>query len=187
MLLKNHVITERDSNQPDRRKVPNMHSIHVVAMPTATARSFQNGGLDANGQVPERQHSDGEGVPCRHCLQIVAKDEPYLILAYRPFPEPQPYAETGPIFLHAAPCERYTETATLPPIILKCSEMLIRGYSEQNRIVYGTGRVVPTSQMVTIAAELFQRPDVAYIHVRSASNNCYQCRIEQVANGDLSR
>ena len=164
-----------------------MHSIHVVAMPTATARSFQNGGLDANGQLPERQLSDGEGVPCRHCLQIVAKDEPYLILAYRPFPDPQPYAETGPIFLHAEPCERYTETAALPPIILKCKEMLIRGYSEQNRIVYGTGRVVPTSQLVTAAEELFQRPDVAYIHVRSASNNCYQCRIDQVASREPSR
>ena len=180
ILLKNHVITESDNNQPDRRKVQNMHSIHVVAMPTATARSFQNGGADANGQLPERQLSDGEGVPCRHCLQIVAKDEPYLILAYRPFPEPQPYAETGPIFLHAEPCEHYAETATLPPIVVKCKEMLIRGYSEQNRIVYGTGQVVPTSQIVTTAAELLRGPDVAYIHVRSASNNCYQCRIDSV-------
>ncbi len=164
-----------------------MHSIRMVAMPTVTARAFQNGGPDANGQLPERHISDGEGVPCRHCLQIVAKDEPYLILAYRPFPEPQPYAEMGPIFLHAEPCERYAQTATLPPIVLKCKEMLIRGYSAQNRIVYGTGQVVPTSQMLTRAAELFQRPDVAYIHVRSASNNCYQCRIDRAVNGALSR
>ena len=66
-------------------------------------------GPDAHGQKPEKQISDGDGVPCRHCLTRVAKGEPYLVLAYRPFPRDQPYAETGPIFLHAEPCPRFEE------------------------------------------------------------------------------
>ena len=29
-----------------------------------------------------------------------------------------------------------------------------------------------------VARDLLARPEVAYLHLRSASNNCYQCRIE---------
>lgn len=155
-----------------------MNSIYFSAMPTAVARAFQAGGLDANGQLPERHISDGDGIPCRHCLQDVAAGEPYLILAYRPFPAAQPYAELGPIFLHAEACERYPEHAELPPVVARSERLLLRGYNAHNRIVYGTGQIVPSAMIPTAAAELLQRPEVAYIHVRSATNNCYSCRIE---------
>ena len=55
--------------------------IRFVAMPTEEARALQSGGTDAHGQAPERQISDGDGVPCRHCLTRVARGEPYLVLA----------------------------------------------------------------------------------------------------------
>lgn len=67
-----------------------MTTILFNAMPTEIARAYQSGALDANGQLPERYISDGDGVPCRHCLQDVAAGEPYLILAYRPFPKCSP-------------------------------------------------------------------------------------------------
>ena len=73
--------------------------LRYVALPTEDVRALQRGGPDAYGMVPERRVSDGDGVPCRHCLKNVAAGKDYLILAYRPFPELQPYAETGPIFL----------------------------------------------------------------------------------------
>ena len=72
---------------------------------TPIARAYQSGGLDANGQVPERQISDGDGNPCRHCLNLIPKGAEMLVLAHRPFPAPQPYAEVGPIFLCADACE----------------------------------------------------------------------------------
>lgn len=156
-----------------------MNSLHFVAMPTETALAFQNGQPDANGQRPEQHISDGDGVPCRHCLSQVAKGEPYLILAYRPFPAPQPYAEIGPIFLHANACNRYAEPAKVPPMFLEWEHLLIRGYNDRDRIVYGTGGVVKTSDMAAAATHILEQSDVAYIHVRSAKNNCFQCRIEQ--------
>lgn len=81
--------------------------IRFIALPSHEVAALQSGAPDAHGQLPERDISDGDGVPCRHCLTRVAKGEPYLILAYRPFPKEQPYAETGPIFLHADPCPRF--------------------------------------------------------------------------------
>ena len=117
-------------------------------------------------------------MPCRHCLKNVEAGQDYLIVAYRPFPELQPYAETGPIFLHAEECERAAETDAFPEI-LTSADYIVRGYGKDDRIVYGTGRVTPTDSIRAWAEALFERGDVAYVHVRSARNNCYQCRIDR--------
>ena len=148
------------------------------ALPTDDVRALQAGGGDAYGATPEVRVSDGDGVPCRHCLRQVGAGERYLVLAYRPFPSLQPYAETGPIFLHAEPCERAADSDGLPEILHGSPDYIVRGYSVEDRIVYGTGAVVPTADIPDRAAALLNREDVAYLHVRSARNNCYQCRIE---------
>jgi len=155
-----------------------MLPIKFVSLPTGEMLAFQAGAADANGQPPEPHISDGDGVPCRHCQADVAKGEPYLILAYRPFPRPQPYAETGPVFLHAAPCPRYPLTDSTPTMFHARERFLVKGYGRDDRIVYGTGRIVASADAAA-AAETLQRPDIAYVHVRSALNNCFQCRIER--------
>jgi hypothetical protein len=152
-------------------------SILFEALPTEAVRALQRGGSDAYGRTPERNVSDGNGVPCRHCMRNVKAGEPYLVLAYRPFPELQPYAETGPIFLHAEECERAKPGAELPEM-LASPDYVVRGYGADDRIVYGTGAVVPTAEIADRAEALLARGDVAYVHVRSARNNCYQCRID---------
>jgi len=154
-------------------------NIRFVALDTALVRALQAGRPDAYGMVPERHASDGDGVPCRHCLQQVAKGEEYLILAHRPFPKEQPYAETGPIFLHAKECERAAEGVELPEMFAPTPDYILRGYGKDDRIVYGTGGVIPTRRIPDRAHELLARPDIAYVHMRSARNNCYQCRIER--------
>jgi hypothetical protein len=156
-----------------------MKALRFVALPTDAVHALQAGAPDANGQVPERRVSDGAGVPCRHCLAQVARGEPYLVLAYRPFPAPQPYAELGPIFLHAGPCPRHAPETSVPAMFLARPRLLIRGYSCDDRIVYGTGQIVATAELALAADTLLRRPDVAYLHARSATNNCYQCRIER--------
>jgi hypothetical protein len=156
-----------------------MTALKFVSMPTDTARALQAGAPDANGQKPERHISDGDGVPCRHCQQDVKAGEAYLILNYRPFPAPQPYAESGPIFLHADACPRYPEVADLPPVLAARKLILIKGYNRDDRIVYGTGSLVSPQELEATAADILAREDVAYVHARSAYNNCFQCRIEK--------
>jgi hypothetical protein len=153
-------------------------SIRFVALDTTVVSALQAGQPDANGQVPERHISDGGGVPCRHCLQPVEAGEAYLILAHRPFPGPQPYAELGPIFLHADGCPRYQDDGGVPAM-LRSPQYLIRGYSDADRIVYGSGQIVPTEQIRDAAGKMFGDERISYVHVRSASNNCYQCRIDK--------
>ena len=139
----------------------------------------KRGGADAYGLTPERRISDGDGVPCRHCLQNVAAGEPYLVLAYRPFPDLQPYAETGPIFLHAEACERAEETPTFRNCLpgrqtISCEAMQRTTASSTAPARSCRRRGIPER-----AAHLLSRADMAYLHMRSARNNCYQCRIER--------
>ena len=154
--------------------------VTYIAMPTKDARAYQAGAADAYGLPPERRVSDGGGVPCRHCLRDVAAGEDYLILAYRPFPALQPYAETGPIFLHAGPCERADDAHETPAMLARRGTHLIKGYSPDDRIVYGTGKIVPSTELTAEAEHILRRDDVAYVHVRSSVNNCYTCRIERI-------
>jgi hypothetical protein len=100
-----------------------------------------------------------------------------LILAHRPFPAMQPYAETGPIFLCADDCARHK--GGRPAILAGTPNYLVKGYSADDRIVYGTGQVVPTEEIEAYAESLFADARVAYVHVRSARNNCYQMRIDR--------
>ena len=155
-----------------------MVAFRFQAIPSEQARAYQAGAPDANGQAPERHVSGGGRVPCRHCLTEISAGEPYLILAYRPFPAAQPYAEVGPVFLHAEPCTRHEEAEGTPAMFSSWEHLLIRGYGADDRIVYGTGRVVPISEVPSGLQAILSHPDVRYIHARSAANNCYQCRIE---------
>lgn len=152
--------------------------IVFAPLPTATARQYQSGGVDANGHSPERLVSDGNNNPCRHCLCMIPAGAAMLLLAHRPFPGPQPYAELGPIFLCAEPCEAPEAKATLPAM-LSAPDHILRGYSADHRIVPGSGAVVPTSRIAAEADLRLADPRVAYAHVRSASNNCYLVRIER--------
>jgi len=154
-------------------------SIRFVALDTELVMRLQKGGADANGQRPERHISSGGMMPCRHCLADIEAGEPYLILAHRPFPAAQPYAEQGPIFLHAESCRRHTVSEDVPPMFLEREAYMIRGYGADDRIVYGSGKIVAPAVMAEAARAAFGDPRVRYVHVRSASNNCYQCRIDQ--------
>ena len=150
-------------------------------IPTDLVRAYQAGGLDANGQVPERHVSQGGGNPCRHCLKLIPDGAEMLILAHRPFPAPQPYAEVGPIFLCADRCEAGGGEAL--PAMLASPDYIVRGYGPDDRIVYGTGGVVATGEIPARAEQLLADARVAYVHVRSARNNCYQVRIERPGRG----
>ena len=154
-------------------------TVKFIAMDSETARHLQNGGKDAYGNVPVRRVSEGGAIPCRHCLKPVAPGEAYLTLAYSPFGERQPYAETGPIFLHAESCERAADTGEPAPMFHFGGEYILRGYDGNDWINYEVADVVPAEALAECAEAMLARDDVAYLHMRSSRFNCYQCRIER--------
>ena len=143
-------------------------------MPTETANAYRSGSPDAYGNAPERKISDGDA-PCRCCLRFVPEGEEMLIIAYRPFSALQPYAETGPVFLCSKSCA--PKAAVGSPAILTSPDYLLKGYSSDKRIVYGTGRITPVEQVASYADALLSRDDVEFVDLRSARNNCWQARL----------
>lgn len=155
-----------------------MTKIAYLSLPTDQVRSLQQGGKDADGNAPEKFVSDGSGLPCRHCLAHIDEGEEFLVVAHKPFSTVQPYAEQGPIFLHARECKIYENTTELPPMFNTWDGILLRGYSKDERIVYGTGQTIEPKDIEKAARDLLITKGVSYVHARSATNNCFQFRIE---------
>lgn len=154
--------------------------IKFVALTTDVARRYQHGASDAYGNPPVTAMSDGGAIPCRHCLEPVAAGEEYLILAHKPFDRDQPYAETGPIFLHRKECVRAREEPAPAPMFLASSHgYILRGYRDNGWINYEVAEVVAADRLVERARHMLARGDVAYLHMRSSRYNCFQCRIER--------
>lgn len=149
--------------------------------------NIRRGGPDAYGNPAEPAVSDGGGLPCRSCLCDIPKGADMLIMAARPFPDLQPYAETGPIFL-CADCAPYEgggdKSQELPPVLASRKECLLKAYGADHRIIYGTGQITPTAQVARYCETLLSDPKVAYVDARSATNNCFTLRIKR-CNAEL--
>lgn len=146
----------------------------------AAVALWRGGGADALGMAPERAVSDGKDVPCRSTLRNVEAGAPMLILAACPFEGMHPYAETGPIFLSAEEAAPW-DGAGVPPILTTSPDYLVKGYGPDERIVYGTGRIVPAEEVPAYCEALLGRVGIAFADVRSACNNCFLTRARAVA------
>jgi hypothetical protein len=151
--------------------------LRVQGIPTDEVERLRNGGPDAHGQAPLERIAGGGRNPCRHCLGLIADGAPMLILAHRPFEAAQPYAETGPIFLHRDACARY-EADSLPDWFHFLDPAAVRGYVAEGWIHYETGRVVRGPELTGACHEILAHDAVAYVHVRS-KYGCFQCRVDR--------
>lgn len=153
--------------------------LKFTPIPTERYHQLINGGLDAHDQMPIKQISDGGGIPCRHCLADIAKNDEYLALAYSPFESNHAFAEVGPIFLHTNACKAYN-AEEIPPSFLQREYYMMRGYSKTTKgILYGTGQRVATTDIEAEAAKILQKDDCDFVHLRSASYTCFACEIER--------
>lgn len=156
-----------------------MTALTYTPMPTEEARNIQRGGSDENGMKAVEFISNGDGLPCRHCLKEIEAGDAVLLLSYKPFSSTQAFAEQGPIFLHKKECEAYQDTDKLPEMYQPNGNLLLRGYDKHEQIVYGTGEVTDNTRITEVAQKIFETSRVAFIHARSSTNNCFQFRIEK--------
>ena len=144
--------------------------------PTAIARAYQFCAPYANGQPPEHHLASGTENPRRICLAMIPEGAALMTLARRPFPDLQPNAKLGPIFLSADACTVGGSAAK--PDILTSPDYYLRGYGPDNRLP-SAGAVIPTPLIPTDASHLLVDLRVNYVHVRSACNNCCQLLIDR--------
>lgn len=152
-------------------------TLRVRGIASTDVSLLRAGGPDANGQ-PAQVHPATGLDPCRHCLGIIAEGDDKLVLGYRPFEALQPYAETGPIFLHRRACARY-DSDELPDWFVFLEPAIVRGYGQDDWIRYDTGDVVAGRELTAACHTILADPSIAYVHIRS-KYNCFQCRVDRV-------
>ncbi len=119
---------------------------------------------------------DGKHHQCRVCLTLSQPDEGVILFAHQPFDSKQPYAETGPIFIHERDCLPYQNAEVYPPEFPR-SAVVLRAYNEKDQIVGATA--VGERLVEEVIAELFADSVIAYLHARNLGYGCYMFRIER--------
>jgi hypothetical protein len=113
--------------------------------------------------------------PCRHCLHWAQPGERVLLFPYTTIPSGQPYSETGPIFVHANGCQRYSDTHQYPADFR--TGRVFRAYDSNYNII--DARVVNGSEPEVMIHSLFQNSETAFVDVRSMTHGCFTFRVQR--------
>ena len=116
------------------------------------------------------------GFPCRHCLRWAQPDERVILFPYTAIPPGHPYSESGPIFVHADPCERYSATHEYPSGFR--SGRVLRAYNANYDMV--DAEIANGSEPEAVVEKLLQNPETAFVHVRSVTHGCYTFGVERI-------
>lgn len=114
--------------------------------------------------------------PCRHCLRLTDPGEDLILFALCPFDTTGPYAEAGPVFVHANPCEPYAAYDRFPPDFLERS-LTLRAYDAEGRI--RDAEVAPPGGSGVALDRLFVDERVLFVHVRNPAWGCYDVRVDR--------
>jgi hypothetical protein len=148
----------------------------VVAISTEVAESVRATQKDPHYNFPAHTAVTKEDAPCRHCLKIIPAGEQATLFTYDSFEGVENLPLPGPVYIHAKSCERYPEDAGFPAQ-LKSSPRTLNAYAKGRRLL--AQEYVENGTVAQTIAELFTRPEVEYIHVRSTTAGCYTFRIER--------
>ena len=113
--------------------------------------------------------------PCRHCLRWAQPGERVILFPYAAIPCGHPYSETGPIFVHARECQRYSATNEYPADFR--NGRVFRAYDSKYNII--EAEIVNGSEPGAVIESLFQNPDTAFVDVRSVTHGCFTFRVQR--------
>jgi len=112
--------------------------------------------------------------PCRHCLRWAQPGERVILFPYSAIPSGHPYSETGPIFVHANECPRYSATNEYPADFRE--GRVFRAYDSNYNII--DAEIVNGSESEAVIQTLFQNAETAFIDVRSVTRGCFTFRVQ---------
>jgi hypothetical protein len=116
-----------------------------------------------------------ESAPCRHCLRWAQPGERVILFPYAAIPSGHPFSETGPIFVHANECQRYSATNEYPVDFR--NGRVFRAYDSNCNII--DAQVVNGSEPEAVIESWFQNPDTMFVDVRSVTHGCFTFRVQR--------
>ncbi|HYZ54280.1 MAG TPA: DUF1203 domain-containing protein [Streptosporangiaceae bacterium] len=146
-------------------------------IPPGELERIRAAGLDEAGNRLTPQADVEGGNPLRCCLRESRPGDRVLLIAYTPPGTSGPYAERGPVFIHADPCEGYPTPHLYPPG-LSHRQQVVRAYDRDGRITDGV-LVGSGDQAMAVIHEMLARPDVALVHLRNVGYGCYNFAVRR--------
>jgi len=150
-------------------------SFQIVPLPTEIAdkaRCVANAGAADHAVITV---DSPESSPCRHCLRWAEPGERVVLFPYTAIPAGQPYSETGPIFVHADKCQRYSAINEYPDNFR--TGRVFRAYDSNYSII--DAQVVDGSEPEVVMERLFQNPNTVFVDARSVTRGCFTFRIKR--------
>ncbi len=151
----------------------------VTAIPAEVLDHIRAAGQDDFGNPLVRVVSEAGGVPMRCCLRPAEQGGQMCLIAYRPFTRPGPYAECGPVFIHADACAGYAEVESYPSGYRDWPTMVFRPYLYDGTIAYDAIRMGDGATAEAVIARIFADPAIEVIHTRNVYAGCYMFRISR--------
>jgi hypothetical protein len=153
------------------------HSLRFTVMPIASelAHRIRQTLLDDFGNQLAVWVSEYVA-PCRHCLRLAPPGTELIVFAYCPLSTKGPYAEVGPVFVHAQPCERYGACDRFPSDY-RGRVLTMRGYNDRGTIEAALISEAGSPEAAIDA--LFADERVRFIHVRNPAWGCFHFQLER--------
>lgn len=159
-----------------------MKRFKIVPLSNEYANKIRENNKDDFGHEVIEQVATGKG-PCRVSLKpfAVGKDV-RLLISHCPFTVDNAFNQPGPVFIHKKIVEAYSDIHRFPPEIKADKEsfhLTLIGYNNEQMMVFT--QLVGDDDVDLLISEIFEeRPDVEYLHARSAEASCFICKIERV-------
>jgi hypothetical protein len=157
-------------------------AFRVHAIPSTTLAEIRLAGHDRFGnELTSIVDADG-GAPLRCCLRRSRPGEALYLIAHRPFTRPGPYAEAGPVFVHASACTGYLESDAYPAGYRDWPTMVFRPYRHDaelncDAIAYDAIKMGEGATAETLIADIFADPAINFIHTRNVYAGCFMFSI----------
>jgi hypothetical protein len=149
-----------------------MNNVRISGIDASELKDALARGIDHGGNAIEVFEDPDGGWPLRCCLTDSAPGNQIAIIAWSPFPWNGAYAETGPVVVHAQPCDG-TSSNTLPANF-DARPMVLRPYGPDRRIAYDHVRHVSEgSSLTNELQELLDDDGIEFVHARNVTGGCY--------------
>src|SRR5678815_3568348 len=159
-----------------------MKQYTIVPLSREYANKIKENNKDDFGHEVIEQVATGKG-PCRVSLKpFTVGEDVRLLISHSPFAVDNAFNQPGPVFIHKKEVEPYSDIHRFPPEIKADKEsfhLTLIGYDKKQMMVFT--QLVGDDDVDLLIPKIFEkRPDIEYLHARSAEACCFICKIERV-------
>jgi hypothetical protein len=151
---------------------------HAFFAPLFALSDAELSRIDARRVVADRK----PGFPCRVSLVDAEVGDELLLLPFEHQPEASPYRSSGPIFVRKSAVRAVLQPGAVPDYV-STRLMSVRSYDTAHQMIDAT--VCPGTEAAQVLAEMFSRPEAAYIHLHNAARGCFSCAAQRIERGEL--